>query len=228
MLPVPHVLSPRRDATLAEIESAIARARAARIALAFPLGQAATIADPAALRDLRERCDAAGKQVVVVGGDETLRASAVAAGFVAVTSLDEDVADAPAAELPPIASPEAWEVAEARFAVLQRGSVTRPLALRGDEDDELPVEEPPEYVRRLIAVEGTYARPREDETPAVRRGPRFTRKLEPLDDDEVTRRAAEAHEETITGLIRDTGGLTSPLGWLPPQLPGGRPGTRAP
>ena len=161
--------------------------------------------------------------MVVVGGDETLRARAVAAGFPVATSLEEWQTDR-ARDAGGMAGRgiggDRWDgigKAESVFVLPEPAPRTSMAA---------PREEMPEYVRRMRDLSGHYTEPLDaepardhgTEVPAHGRLPRITPRITmplptaALDPDgdtaEVVRRAQERREERITSAIRRTG---SPL-----------------
>lgn len=224
-----RVLAVQPGTALADIEAALARTRARRVALSFPARRAAQLADEQLLRALATVCGRLGKQVLIVGGDDTLRALAVAAGFAVATSLDDDEPPSSPSR-GPVGSPSvgAWEEAEATFVVQRAARATLPLRLDDDPAGDL-ADEPPDYVRHLLERSDAYPGPRDDDTAPTRRVPRVTRPLEPLDDDELLRFENESHEDRVTRAIRHTGGLTSSPRWLAPRNNGGgRAGPGAP
>lgn len=213
-----QVLHIRAKATLFAIQATISHTRAKRLALAFPLGeQTALTAD--ALDLLAGSCRATGTDVAIIGGDEALRASAVAAGFAVATTLDE------------------WET-----GTMPAVRATRPLSLRrvprerdwrephlrlvgkDEEGDELSAldpeweDQPPEFVVELMERDGAY--PGADAHPAA-----TPVEDQPEDDEERVRREAEHYEEHMTGQIRRTGGQPSrPVSGsllIPPSREGG-------
>ncbi len=200
-----RVLTVRPDAPLEAVEAALARVRAPRVALSFPAHPPAWVTDEPALQRLATFCGRLGKDVLVVGGDNHLRALAVAAGFAVATTLDDDESR-PTRDVEGFPA-EFWEQAEVAFT-LQRGRATLPLRMDEDVSEEL-ADEPPDYVRRLLRREGTYRGPRDEDLSAERRRTRITRPLEPLDDDELLRIENESHEDHVTHAIRRTGGLPS-------------------
>lgn len=224
-----RVLAVQPGTALADIEAALARTRAPRVALSFPARRSAQLADEQLLHALAAVCGRLGKQVLIVGGDDTLRALAVAAGFAVATSLDD--AEPPSSSSRGCAgSPdlEAWEEAEATFLVQRAARATLPLRMDNEPAGE-PADEPPDYVRHLLERSGAYPGPRDDDTTPARRVPRVTRPLEPLDDDELLRFENESHEDRVTRAIRHTGGLTPSAPWLAPRNNGGgRAGPGAP
>ncbi len=208
-------------ATLHAIVAAIGRTRARSIAVIFPSTPSPELAEREALPALRAHADRLGKHVVVVGGDETLRARAVAAGFPVATSLEEwqtDEHETLAGWLAagPVGPVGSWE-AESVFVLPEPAPRTSMAA---------PREEMPEYVRRIRDLSGHYTEPLDaepardhgTEVPAHGRLPRITPRITmplptaALDPDgdtaEVVRRAQERREERITSAIRRTG---SPL-----------------
>lgn len=197
-----QVLHIRAQASLFAIQATISHARAKRLALVFPLG-APTALDAETLEALAGSCRATGTDVAIIGGDEALRAGAVAAGFAVATTLDE------------------WETG-AMPAVRH----TRPLSLRRptreaewqegprlrlvgkDEDDELSAldpdweDQPPEFVVELMEQDGAY--PGADAHPTA-----IPVDERPENDEDRVRREAERYEDHITGRIRRTGGQPS-------------------
>lgn len=213
-------------ATLRAISAAIGRTRTRSVAVIFPPAPAPELAKQEALPALRAYADRLGKQVVVVGGDETLRARAVAAGFPVATSLEEWQADEPEAALmgwPPAGRAGAEHAPESVFVLPEP-------AAGGDGD--VPREEMPEYVRRIRDLGGHYTGPLEAEparTGQTRRLPRITMPLPAVELDpdgdtaDAVRLAQERREERITSAIRRTGGpllgLDEPwaVGEMPPD-----------
>src|SRR5260370_35745269 len=84
-----QILHIRAEAALPAIETAVQRARARRLALSFPFGRTSAVADWELLTALGERCRSLGIDVAIIGGDETLRANAVPAGFAIATRLEQ-------------------------------------------------------------------------------------------------------------------------------------------
>ena len=201
-----QVLSLRPEAPAAAIQSSLAQARARQVMLVFPLGLRPRLADAGALRTLAAYCEQARKRVTIIGGDETLRALAVAAGFAVATSLEDAVAreteDEPSRRRS-LPSREAWEQAYARFSAARGPRTTLPLSLEG----EPALDEPPDYVRRLLEEDGAYAVPRAGSAPGVPRAGRITRKLPAISEEDASRTAYEAREDAMTAAIRGTGGL---------------------
>jgi hypothetical protein len=216
-------------ATLRAIAAAIGRTRGHSIAVIFPSTPPPELAEgEEALAALRAHADRLGKHVVVVGGDETLRARAVAAGFPVATSLEEWQTD----EHEALAGwPSAGQQEAESVFVLPEPA---PSA-------SLPREEMPEYVRRIRDLSGHYTGPlnvepgrdRGTEAPAHGRLPRLTPRMTmPLpavdldaesDTADAVRLAQERREERITRAIRRTGGPSlglEPL-WAVGEMPPG-------
>lgn len=206
-------------ANLQAITAAIGRTRARSIAVIFPSTPSPELAEREALPALRAHADRLGKHVVVVGGDETLRARAVAAGFPVATSLEEWQTD----EHEALAGwPSAGQQEAESVFVLPEPA---PSA-------SLPREEMPEYVRRIRDLSGHYTGPLDVEperTGQTGRLPRITMPLPPVELDpdgdtaDAVRRAQERREERITRAIRRTGGPLlglEPL-WAVGEMPDG-------
>jgi hypothetical protein len=208
-----NILRLQASASLASVQQALARTKAPQIALQFPLGLPAAIAKSTLLNSLHAFCEQLGREVAIIGGDETLRAVAVAAGFVAATSVEEWAAASRA-----LAAREAEPQPHKR-----RRTGAPPLqpqiALIGDDLTRDAVghhefgweHELPAYVMRLVEGEGSYTGPHEIPDLPGRSGARVTRPLPALDDDERLRAVSERYEEDITATIRDTGGVTGTL-----------------
>jgi hypothetical protein len=197
------------------IQAALARAPADEVALTFPLGVACAFADAAELEALWAHCQALGMRVVVIGGDQALRAHAVAAGFAAATSVDE------------------WETVKHRAVRRHRRSLGPQLQKRPEEEPaavdirvvrgggtiaeegagdlyDLVGEDPPGYVADLVASDETLAPvERQSQIPTIplQRG-RITRRLEELRREaaaaEALDRAQQEYEDQITRTIRTT------------------------
>ncbi|HEU5439143.1 MAG TPA: hypothetical protein VFU88_07615 [Ktedonobacterales bacterium] len=178
------------DATVAEIEGPLGRVRGPAAALVFPAGAACQLAAGEQLRELRGLCRALGKRVTIVGGDEDLRARAVAAGFAAATSLEawEPERDERPASARGATGRAAWTAADAAF-VTERGRRHRETSWSAD---------PPEYVLWLLRREGTYPGPRET-------GDSATAGVDDAEPSDPLLAAHWGHEERITATIRATG-----------------------
>ena len=201
-----HVIRVPADASTSAIQSALAGAHAREIALSFPLGVPCRVGTVEAMRGLHSHCLALQKDVVILGGDEHLRAVAVAAGFPAATSLAEWVAKPPrvAAVTAPLRIwDDAWD--------------TPPLALVSFEDGEDPRGDPfdpfndvpPGFVLELMARDGRYGAPDESDVRPIEPA------AEPSAEDTLVA-AHERYEEHITRAIRHTGGLSLSRPTQPP------------
>ncbi|MGZ3678693.1 MAG: hypothetical protein ACXWQR_09010 [Ktedonobacterales bacterium] len=196
---MPYLLQLRADTSLSAIQTALGRVRPRDIALIFPSGMPVALASDAdltALHSLQRFCEALDKEVVIIGGDEALRAAAVASGFAAATSLD------------------AWKGASG-------SRIPRPSSTTVDEDDEWPTPlslvdvdaEPeadfdvlPEYVQQLLGDNQDF-RGSDDQDDALEG--RVARNTHPLDDDEDDTAAfvSESYEDGMTSTIRGTSGI---------------------
>ncbi|HKV83566.1 MAG TPA: hypothetical protein VJN88_03360 [Ktedonobacterales bacterium] len=210
-----HVLHIRAEASLHAIQATISHTRDKRLALVFPLGTATALAAANALDALHTFSRASTTDLAIIGGDEALRAAAVAAGFVVATSLDEWETGAMEAIRPAHRrkrADDSWEWPH--------------LWIVGKDDETLDAldhdwdEEPPEYVVELLVSDGVY--PGADADPQAVPPSEGERE----DDDEQMRQAAELYEDDITAHIRRTGGQPSrPVsGPLPFPLDIGAPG----
>ena len=198
------------------IRVALARApEDQEVALAFPLGAACALADAAELEALWAHCQALGKRVVVIGGDQALRAHAVAAGFAAATSLEEwETAKHRAVRrrrlsLGPMVRKRPKEEPNAADIKVVRGGGT--IAEEGADDLYDPVgEDPPGYVADLVASDETRSPAAlygDAPTIPLQRG-RITRRLEESRREaaaaEALDRAQQEYEDQITRKIRTT------------------------
>lgn len=195
--------------------AAVARAPAEELALAFPFGAACALAREEQLAALQTHCEALGKQVAIIGGDEMLRAQAVAAGFGAATSVDE------------------WETSRHRavrlvnklLAPVKRapgdlapGAADLRVVAEPDPIDDASDlydfvgEDPPRYVAELVSAGDSDATPRHDDVPTIplqwaRTTRRLRERLRDAADAAALERAHQAYEEQLTDAIRATGGL---------------------
>lgn len=194
-----HVLHLPATSSLASVRAALACYESCEALLVLPSCGADALCQPEALAALRAFCREQEIDAVFIGGDETLRAFAVAAGFAAATSIDAWQAaapeESPAAFVPP--SPEEWAAADAALAA---ASGYHP----GDAGSGWHAD-PPEYVMRLLdlSAEGGYSGPRDEPTTeeAERLRADAAASMDPL------LRAHYEYEERITATIRDTGRL---------------------
>jgi hypothetical protein len=200
-------------ATLRAIVAAIGRTRGRSIAVIFPSTPSPELAEgEEALPALRAHAERLGKHVVVVGGDETLRARAVAAGFPVATSLEEWQTD----EHEALAGWPFGGSGEAE-SVFVLPEPEQPMGMA-----TAPREEMPEYVRRIRDLSGHYTEPQDAEPERTgqtgqtgrlpRSTPRITMPLPTVELDlegdtaDAVRLAQERREERITSAIRRTGG----------------------
>jgi hypothetical protein len=192
-----QILHVRAEAALPAIETAINHARARRLALCFPFGRTSAVADWELLTALAERCRSLGIDVAIFGGDETLRANAVAAGFAVATTLDEwDTGTMPAVR----------SVRRGQLANVAESEPPR-LSLVIDAAADPYDDEPPPYVIELMVSEGMY--PDSHGDPASPGAD-----VIPDEGGDALLASHEHYEEDITAAIRDTGRL--PI--LPPDL----------
>lgn len=195
---MPHVIRVRAHASSAAIHAAVAGARAHDVALAFPLGVPCLAGTAEAMHGLHAQCLALQKDVLILGGDQHLRAAAVAAGFPAATSLAEWEATQPRLDIvtPPVGNASAnWEQPYLSLV---------PFADEWDRDRDPfdPFDDmPPNFVLELMARDGVYGAPDETDIYDVRH------EAEPSAEDELLA-AHERYEEHITRAIRHTGGLS--------------------
>lgn len=202
------------NTTIDTILAALRHTREEEVALVFPIGTSTALAN--GLETLYERCRAHGKYVVVIGGDEVLRASAVAAGFAAATTLAEWEADHRRAPRFPHLS---WKP--------RRGKVTAPLpepsiflvwshlsAEREDDPDDLYEiigDDPPDYVADLVAADEELSPPHRHAgittvpLPRDRRTHRLAERRRDAVEAAAVERAHLDYEEHLTRTIRVTG-----------------------
>lgn len=198
-----HVLHLPATSSLASVRAALARYESCEALLVFPPSVAVVeLARMDALAALRAFCREQEIEAVFIGGDETLRAVAVAVGFAAATSIgawEASEPQTPVASVDP--SPEEWAAAD---AALVAASAQRP----GDSGSGWHAD-PPDYVLRLLGAEGGYGGPRDELTPQE------AERLATEDDaTDPLLRAHHDYEERITATIRVTGRL--PV-WRPPE-----------
>jgi hypothetical protein len=205
---MPHVIHVSAQASIASIQVALAGTRARDIGLAFPLGRPCVAGTDAGMYGLRAHCLALQKNVVILGGDEHLRAVAVASGFPAATSLAEWEAALPRiAAAPPFWNADAlWNTPPFSLVPLEseRDAAGDPF----DPFDEIP----PSFVLELMARGGEYGAPDADDEHPLGGKPESPPENELLD-------AHEQYEEHITRAIRHTGGLSLSRPTHPPIAP---------
>ncbi|HEY7982515.1 MAG TPA: hypothetical protein VID73_00020 [Ktedonobacterales bacterium] len=219
-----HYVRLNARARAAEAQRALERARANDVALIVPLGAATALAEGDELRHLADYCAAQGKRIVLIGGDQALRARAVAEGFAVATSLEE------------------WETgkqrAVRRLLGMRRERVTRVLpdlpdlrpmaAPPSPEEDSGALyavggDDPPEYVAEIAAGDGALADPdRHSQVPTIplrssRRAQRLAAAQRERQEAEALLHTAQRYEEQVTSAIRDGAGA----GYAPPSVPSG-------
>jgi hypothetical protein len=234
-------------ATLAEVARSICRTPARRIALVFPLGDRTRFANKGWMDALAALCREHHKDATIVGGDELLRASAVAGGLRAAVTLDDW------REAQPERSSRRARArldVPVRLAVIERPENGRTADNREELDDPFDVD-PPAYVRELLALYGS-AGDDMGTTPARETGYEPIRLRRPfvvaeratsttrhaydhaydLDSAERLRAISEDDEERLTATIRRTSGLDAELfakswpGSLEAAAPDGPNGSR--
>src|SRR5260370_30033218 len=147
-----QLLHIRAEAALPAIVTAVQRARARRLALSFPVGRTSAVADSELLTALAERCRSLGIDVAIIGGDETLRANAVAAGFAVATTLDEwNTGTMPTVR----AARRGQRPDDVPRALPRLSLIIHDDAAAADPYDD----EPPPYVRQLKASQRMYPPP---------------------------------------------------------------------
>src|SRR5258707_4848631 len=152
-----HAVRLEAQARGAHVRKALSRTSDGEVALILPSGEPAALADPDELRALHEYCQAGKKRVVIVGGDESLRAHAVAAGFAVATSLQDWESDKHATARP-----------GRNLLGLRRAKPTKKLAeeqsvrlvhtASAEEQNDvyaLDGDDPPRYVAELVADDET-------------------------------------------------------------------------
>ncbi len=189
-----QILHIRAEAALPAIETAIQRARARHLALSFPFGRTSAVANWELLTALAERCRSLGIDVAIIGGDETLRANAVAAGFAVATTPDEwDTGTVPTVR----AARRGQRADDAERALPRLSLVIDDDAAAADPYDD----EPPPYVVELMVSEGMYPNSHSDPPPGA----------DGAQDEggDALVASHEHYEEGMTAAIRDTGRLPS-------------------
>lgn len=210
---MPRIIPVPARASIAAIRAALAGARGREIALAFPLGIPCVAGTSEAMRELLVLSRALHKDVVILGGDEHLRAVAVAAGFPAATSVAEWEAATP--RPPAMRYPRRNDDAGDHQELPPLSLVSRDDARALCDDPFEPFNElPPEFVLELMARDGAYGAPSADEDREAGIYPDD----DATDEDEL-RAAHERYEERITRAIRHTGGLSLSSPSHPPIAP---------
>jgi len=223
-----RVLRFSAQATLAQVTQALRRAPARRLALVFPPGARPTLADEARLATLAEHCARIAKDVTIVGGDELLRASAVAAGLRAARTLEDwrAVLAAAVPEWGRAFGPKPRGQGGPLLALVPPPAADPAATVEWGDDDEFAVD-PPEYVREILALHGreSDARGPTDARPS-RSYPAYRARASALaldqDDEEAMRLRSERDEELLTAAIRRTSGLDAAIPsarWHPTPLP---------
>lgn len=188
-------------ASLDSVRAALARLESCEALLAFPPCGVGALTQPEVLAALFAFCREQEIEAVFVGGDEALRAMAVAEGFAAATSIDAWETHTPhvaaAIRLP---TADEWATADAALVA----AATRRLA--GD-DAAAWHTDPPAYVLRLLGGTSGYIGPRDEPTPQE-----AERLLAELAATDPLLRAHRDYEERITATIRDTARMPA---WRP-------------
>ncbi len=197
---MPYLLRLHANTSATAIQEALACIRRRDIALIFPYGTPAALTsdvDIEVLHTLHLYCETLGKDVVIIGGDEALRAAAVAAGFASATSLDAWKGASGSRFPRPTASLAAGD-GDAWPASLSLVSL--------EPDQEADFDELPEYVQQLLGGDHGYSGPRDRDAALEAR---IARTTHPLDDDEddIAIIASESYEDGITSIIRGTSGI---------------------
>jgi hypothetical protein len=217
---MPHVLRVPSDVTPEAVRSALDGVRASRVALALPPGRPSRLGTSEVMRALHSYALVLGKELVIIGGDEHVRAIAVAAGFAAATSLDEWGETQP--QLPAVlarsgATGALWELTDLAFVSDDWFAVSLPGALEYPYTDE-----PPPYVQELLAsgmaimdgIDSASVSTTDTmaDSPSEAHEGAFADDLDPDEMEALALREAHEHyEEHITSAIRESGGVSRPL-----------------
>jgi hypothetical protein len=215
-----HAIRLEARARGAHVRKTLSRMSEREVALILPLGEPAALADPDELRALHEYCQAGKILVVIVGGDESLRAHAVAAGFAVATSLQDWESDKHAAARP-----------GRNLLGLRRAKPTKKLAeeqsvrlvhtASAEERNDvyaLDGDDPPRYVAELVADDETLTAPQRltgiPTIPLVptRRQRRIAEAQRERAEADAIHQALQRYEEQITQTIRSS--ATDDLGDL--------------
>jgi hypothetical protein len=197
---MPYLLRLHADTSATAIQEALACIRRRDLALIFPYGTPTALTgdvDADALHTLHLYCETLGKDVVIIGGDEDLRAAAVAAGFASATSLDA-WKGASGSRFPRPAASRSVDEGDVWPASLSLVSV--------EPDQEADFDELPEYVQQLLGGDDGYIGPRDRDAALEARIARTTHPLDDADGD-IAIFASESYEDGITSTIRGTSGI---------------------
>lgn len=224
---MPHRIDIAPESTLDALVATLERVRAPQIVLAFAAAPYPQFATSEALAVVRRVCQEREIQVVLVGGDEALRAVAVVAGFVVASSLD----DWDGWPIDARRRAFSWRRGGLPWAHSERGvsgytgetmaaADARDFPVRAlphtpsadGSGDGLDAEDLPDYVRELLEHDGTYG-PRERDSALDERLMRITRPLQD-DEEEAVRAAAESYEDGVTSAIRTAHGIGAGTGPL--------------
>jgi hypothetical protein len=215
-----HTIQLRPDTSREAAQAVLDRTQAEDVALAFPSGERCTLAREGELEALYQHCQALSKRVVIIGGDEMLRAYAVAAGFAAATSVEEWETAKHRAVRPPART---WKLG----VRLTGAPAPRPPELQlvpgrdepaRDSADLYDVigEDPPHYLAALVAHDGALSSPgRHASVPTIPLArARTTRRLSETVRDqreaEALERAHQEYEEKLTEAIRSSAAGPTP------------------
>jgi hypothetical protein len=175
---------------MATVFDVVKHANDDQITIVLPLGAKCVGLGIRQMHDLSNRLALLHKSVVFVGGDHTLRAAAVAAGFVAATTLDESEA----LDDPTMLSRVTTADAAPALSLVRDDDVDTDEMLYDPLNDE-----PPTYVLDLLAQDGVYTGPRDGSVVSAGDDERDT--------PERLRLSSEQYEDDVTETIRSTGGI---------------------
>lgn len=201
-----RVLRCGAQAAPADVITMLRRAGGGPVAVIFPQGVRPRMAERAALRAMSEQSRANGQRICIIGGDGLMRASALETGFSIATSLEDWLAAL------------AGEGSMGRASSARDAVESRKLVLVGREQDTTadhlydPLRnDPPDYVVELLAIDGTYAGPRDQDPPTPLHRLDYSEAEGPL-------HASERYEELLTRRIRRSSGVPMPFGSADPIL----------
>ncbi|HEV8191724.1 MAG TPA: hypothetical protein VGP82_09605 [Ktedonobacterales bacterium] len=189
-----QVLRFRAESSYAVINAALTLHPARTLALVFAAGVHPLIAESGQLATLFVRAHAIGKDVTIVGGDTELRASAVAAGFAAATTLDDWRRAKHSAAQPIASSGRHNRIDQPGLLVLE--SKQQDLNRSGG----AWLAEPPHHIATLLDARAPQSRV----TPPMHV---FTDAELDARDAEAALQASERYEDEITSRIRATSEL---------------------